>query len=61
MLGAWIFNHLGWPALFVAYAGAYLVAGSMWLLIDPRKQFYQSSSAAGAFPVSVPPATDATK
>jgi MFS family permease len=40
VVGAWIFNGFGWPVLFGAYAGAYLVAGSMWLLIDPRRTFY---------------------
>jgi MFS family permease len=41
VVGAWVFNHLGWPALFAAYAGAYLVAASMWLFIDPRRRFYE--------------------
>ena len=46
VLGAWIFNHLGWPALFAAYAGAYLVAGSMWMFIDPRRRFYDRLASA---------------
>ena len=57
VIGAWIFNHLGWPALFVIYAGAYLIAGSMWLLIDPRRPFYEPPAAAGGFPVVAEPAT----
>ena len=43
VLGAWIFNSFGWPALFAAYAGAYLVAGTMWLVIDPRRRFYEEA------------------
>jgi len=45
VIGAWIFNRLGWPALFITYAGAYLVAGSMWLFIDPRRRFYDDRAA----------------
>ena len=40
VVGAWIFGHLGWGALFYSYAGAYFVAGSMWLFIDPRRKFH---------------------
>jgi MFS family permease len=41
ILGQWIFHHYGWPVLFVVYGGAYLAAASMWLLIDPRRHFYE--------------------
>jgi MFS family permease len=39
-VGAWIFGRFGWETLFAAYAGAFLVAASMWLFIDPRRTFY---------------------
>jgi sugar phosphate permease len=42
-IGAWIFNHAGWPTLFAVYAGVFLVAASMWLFIDPRRTFYDTS------------------
>ena len=41
VIGAYIFSTFGWPILFAAYAGAYLVAAMMWLVIDPRKRFYE--------------------
>jgi ACS family glucarate transporter-like MFS transporter len=41
VVGALIFNHFGWPTLFVVYMGAYLVAATMWLLIDPTKKFHE--------------------
>lgn len=40
VVGAMIFHHFGWNALFAVYAGAYLAAACLWLGIDPRKQFY---------------------
>jgi MFS transporter, ACS family, glucarate transporter len=42
-LGAKIFNNLGWPFLFCFYAATFVVAGSMWLFIDPTKRFYESA------------------
>ncbi len=51
-IGAWIFTRHGWGALFAIYAAAYLIAGSMWFLIDPRKNFYSDT-------VTPPPASDA--
>lgn len=40
-IGAWVFNRLGWGVLFFVYAGAYLLAASMWLFIDPTRRFYE--------------------
>jgi hypothetical protein len=45
-LGAMIFNAFGFSALFVVYAGAYLAAAVMWVVIDPRKTFYREDGAA---------------
>ena len=33
-------------ALFALYAVAYLTAGSMWFIIDPRKTFYRETVTA---------------
>jgi ACS family glucarate transporter-like MFS transporter len=41
VIGAAVFIHFGWGALFACYAGAYLVAGSTWIIIDPTKTFYR--------------------
>jgi len=43
VIGAWVFNHYGWPALFTVYTGAYVLAAFMWVFIDPRKSFYVSA------------------
>jgi MFS family permease len=40
VIGAWIFNHLGWNALFMVYAAAFCAAASMWLFINPNRRFY---------------------
>ncbi len=45
--GAMIFSRYGWAPLFAVYAGAYLMAASMWLIIDPRKTFYVEKDANG--------------
>ena len=53
-LGAMIFNAFGFSALFVVYAGAYLTAAVMWVVIDPRKTFYREQGeevVAGGFDV----------
>ncbi len=42
-IGRAIFHHLGWNALFGFYAGAYLIAGSMWFIVNPEKRFYEKS------------------
>ena len=39
VIGAMIFKAVGWDALFVVYAVAFLVAASMWLFIDPNRRF----------------------
>jgi MFS family permease len=39
-VGALIFPVYGWPALFGAYAAAYVTAMSMWLFINPTRTFY---------------------
>jgi MFS family permease len=39
-IGAWIFTHYGWDLLFAVYAGMFLVAASMWTVIDPRRSFH---------------------
>ena len=39
-VGQWVFNHYGWPPLFLLYGGMYLFAACMWLLIDPTRTFY---------------------
>jgi sugar phosphate permease len=41
VVGAAIFSHFGWGTLFVAYAGTYLLSASMWVFIEPDKQFYR--------------------
>jgi sugar phosphate permease len=41
LLAEWIFNGFGWPTLFVVYAAMFVLAGSMWLFIDPTKRFYE--------------------
>jgi len=46
ILGQWIFHHYGWPVLFVVYGGAYLAAASMWILIDPRRTFYDDADSS---------------
>jgi MFS transporter, ACS family, glucarate transporter len=52
VIGAFIFNHLGWNRLFLVLAGAYVMAGSMWLFVNPTRTFYErgesSLSAGGA-------------
>ena len=40
VVGALVFSHFGWGALFYVYAGCYLLAASMWLFIDPNRTFY---------------------
>ena len=41
VIGALIFNHFGWNALLGVYAVAFVLAGGMWLLIDPNRTFYE--------------------
>ena len=44
VIGAFMFTHYGWSALFTLYAAAFLTAGSMWFIIDPTKTFYREPS-----------------
>ena len=46
IVGAWIFHRFGWPVLFAIYGGCYLAAASMWLLIDPRRTFYEDADVS---------------
>jgi hypothetical protein len=39
-IGARVFHSFGWTALFSAYAIAFLLAMTMWLVIDPTRTFY---------------------
>jgi sugar phosphate permease len=43
VVGAWIFKRFGWEPLFAVYAGMFLLAGSMWLFIDPRRSFHETT------------------
>lgn len=38
-IGSVVFSAFGWGPLFGLYAGAFLLAAAMWLVIDPRKSF----------------------
>jgi MFS family permease len=40
-VGAWVFHTYGWDTLFTVYATMFVLAGSMWFLIDPCKTFYE--------------------
>jgi nitrate/nitrite transporter NarK len=44
VIGQWVFNTFGWNALFVVYAGAFCVAASMWVFIDPTRRFYREEA-----------------
>jgi MFS family permease len=54
--GAWIFTTFGWEPLFAIYSAAFLLAASMWLVINPARTFYEGREPPPAFPVSA--ATD---
>jgi hypothetical protein len=45
-VGARIFNAYGWNTLFGMYAIAFLLAGSMWMIINPKRTFYDERRAA---------------
>jgi ACS family glucarate transporter-like MFS transporter len=47
VLGAWIFTHLGWNALFITYAGTSLAAAGMWFFINPNRRFYREAQPPG--------------
>jgi MFS family permease len=44
-LGAWLFNRYDWNTLLAVLAGAFLLAATMWLFIDPRRTFYEAATA----------------
>jgi MFS family permease len=48
VIGALIFNSLGWNALFAVYSGVYLCAAAMWLFIDPTRRFHDVPRARPA-------------
>src|SRR3954462_787542 len=56
VIGALIFTAFGWNVLFVVYSLMFLIAASMWLIIDPRRTFYEETREA-AFEVLPSPAT----
>jgi MFS transporter, ACS family, glucarate transporter len=41
-IGAWIRTHYGWNTMFLVYSAAFLIAASMWSIIDPRRTFYET-------------------
>lgn len=53
IFGAYVFTHHGWNAMLVCYGIAFLVAGSMWLVIDPTKTFSEYAAARAAQPEPV--------
>jgi predicted MFS family arabinose efflux permease len=40
-VGARVFNTFGWDALFGVYAVAFVLAGMMWIVINPARVFYE--------------------
>lgn len=50
VVGALVFKHFGFGPLFALYAGAYVLAASTWLFIDPRSTFYGARAERG-FPL----------
>ena len=40
-IGAVILTTYGWNVLFFVYGGMYLIAASMWLMINPKRTFYE--------------------
>jgi MFS family permease len=47
-VGARIFNTFGWSTLFGVYAVAFLLAMTMWLIIDPTRTFYEERKTVHA-------------
>jgi MFS family permease len=41
-VGATIFDSLGWNALFALYALAFVISASTWMIIEPRRTFYET-------------------
>jgi MFS family permease len=55
-IGQWIFSHFGWNSLFTVFTVIYLLSGSMWLIVDPKRRFYRdedvpAATEPGEFPV----------
>ena len=44
-IGAYIRTHYGWNTMFFVYSVAFILAASMWTMIDPRKTFYEESTS----------------
>jgi MFS family permease len=44
LIGAEIFNTFGWNTLFGVYGVAFLLAMTMWAIIDPTRTFYERSA-----------------
>jgi ACS family glucarate transporter-like MFS transporter len=40
-VGARIVEAYAWSTLFGIYSVAFLLAGAMWLIIDPRRRFHE--------------------
>ena len=54
VIGAAVFHHFGWGALFALYAGVYFTAALLWIFIQPTRQFYSwSEPELRAFPVKM--------
>jgi hypothetical protein len=52
-----IFTAVGWDWLFTVYAAAFLIAGTMWFIIDPRRTFYDEGTTVA----EQPPAPEAAE
>lgn len=46
-VGARVFNSFGWTTLFSVYAVAFLLAMTMWMIIDPKRRFYEERPTVG--------------
>ena len=46
-IGARVFNTFGWTTLFGVYAVAFLLAMSMWTIINPTRRFYEAKTERG--------------
>jgi MFS transporter, ACS family, glucarate transporter len=44
-VGARVFNAFGWNTLFAVYAAAFLLAMTMWAVINPVRRFYDERSS----------------
>jgi MFS family permease len=46
-IGAEIFNYFGWNTLFGVYGVAFLLAMTMWTVINPTRTFYETANPQG--------------